>query len=78
MTELRWPQAHASGWLWECIYHSIYVCSMFRLSCALVFCHMLTIDEPLTNVNNEGDDELLPLLTSEMIRWIYNTQFEII
>jgi hypothetical protein len=26
ITKLRWPLAHASRKLWECIYHSIYVC----------------------------------------------------
>jgi hypothetical protein len=33
----------------------------------------LTLDEPLTNVNDEGDDELVPFLRGEMIRWIYRT-----
>jgi hypothetical protein len=37
MTKLRWPLVHASEKLWECIYHSIYVCFVFWLSCALVF-----------------------------------------
>ncbi len=35
--DLGGPQVHANGWFWKCIYHSIYVCFMFWLSCALIF-----------------------------------------
>jgi hypothetical protein len=33
----------------------------------------MTLDEQLINVNDEIDDELVPFLRGEMIRWISRT-----